>query len=108
MPVTIVVEGPVEAINVNVITIFNINVEVEPEDPVLHEIHIGDHVRVEGNPRAMGDTIIIVAVNITIVNVIVVENNPDVIIVNPGVPSGCRISKNGKIKCSKKKASKKS
>lgn len=102
LPVTIVVEGPVEAINVNVITIFNINIEVEPDDPVLTRIHIGDHIRVEGNPKTMGSTIVIVAVNITIVNVIVVDSNPSVIIVNPGLPAGCKISKNGKIKCSKK------
>ena len=105
VPVTIVVEGPVEAINVNVITIFNMDIEVEPTAPILKEIHIGDHIRVEGNPRTRGNTIIIVAVNITIVNVIVVNNNPNVIIVNPGLPNGCRISKNGKIKCSKKKKS---
>ncbi|MBZ0303141.1 MAG: hypothetical protein K8J31_25565 [Anaerolineae bacterium] len=103
VPVTIVVEGPVEAINVNVITIFNIQIEVEPTAPILTQIHIGDHIRVEGNPRTVGNTIIIVAVNVTIVNVIVVDHNPNVIIVNPGLPNGCKISKNGKIKCSKKK-----
>jgi hypothetical protein len=101
-PVTIVIEGPVEAINVNVITIFDIDIEVEPADPILTEIHIGDHIRVEGNPTNRGDTIIIVAVNITIVNVVLVENNPDVIIVNPGLPDGCKITKKGHIKCTKK------
>ena len=104
-PVTVVVEGPVEAINVNIITVFDINIEVEPTAPILTNLHVGDHVHVEGNPRTEGNTIIIVAVNITIINVTIVNNNPGVIIVNPGLPDGCRISKNGKIKCSRKKKS---
>ncbi len=105
VPVTVVVEGPVEAINVNVITVFDIDIEVEPTAPILTTLHVGDHIRVEGNPRPKGNTIIIVAVNITIVNVIIVDNNPNVIIVNSGLPNGCRISRNGHIKCSKKKKS---
>ncbi|MCL4246802.1 MAG: hypothetical protein KJ065_01485 [Anaerolineae bacterium] len=46
--VVVVIEGPVEAINVNIITIYNINIVVNADDPVLAVIQIGDLVRVEG------------------------------------------------------------
>ncbi len=68
-PVTIVIEGPVQAINVNIITIYNIDVEVDQNDPILTQIAIGDVIRVEGSSVSSGDTIIIVAVNIVIINI---------------------------------------
>ncbi|MCA9906705.1 MAG: hypothetical protein KC547_22775, partial [Anaerolineae bacterium] len=46
--VVVVIEGPVEAINVNIITIYNINIVINADDPVLAIIQIGDLVRVEG------------------------------------------------------------
>ena len=75
LPVTIVIEGPVQQINVNIITIYNINVEVASDDPILPVIQIGDEIRVEGNAAHQGDTIIIVAVSITIINVDIVIND---------------------------------
>jgi hypothetical protein len=76
LPVTIVIEGPVQAININIITIYNINIEVKPDDPILTVIKIGDVIRVEGNTVDNGTTIVIVAVNITIINVdVVIVNN---------------------------------
>lgn len=85
LPVIIVIEGPVVAINVNIITIFNINVVVDPDDPILTSIRIGDRIRVEGELITDGDTyefvvggsdvtIVIVAINIVIINV---EVRPD-------------------------------
>ena len=103
----IVIEGPVEEINVNYITIFDIDIQVESTDPVLTEIRIGDTVRVAGETHFDNNVIVIVAVNITIIDV-------DIFIVtDPGVPApgglppNCKITKKGKIKCSKKKSSKK-
>lgn len=103
LPVTIVVEGPVQAINVNVITIFNINVQVDPGDPILNEIAVGDTVHVEGNIKTEGDTIIIIAVHITFIQIdvyVAPSNSP--------VPSNCKVSAKGhhiKCKTSKKKKS---
>ena len=79
LPVTIVIEGPVEQINVNVIVIFGFDVEIKPDDPLLAVIKIGDVVHVEGsldNPLLVGGNIVIVAVNIVVVNVIIFVN-PD-------------------------------
>ena len=53
-----------QAINVNVITIFDIDIQVDAADPILTEIEIGEIIRVEGSVNTEGDTIIIVAVNL--------------------------------------------
>ena len=95
----IVIEGPVQSINVNIITIFNINIQVDSNDPILTQIQIGDNVHVEGHAVPQGNTIIIVAINITIVNVIVVNPPPGS---PPVTPPDCRITPRGHIKCTKR------
>lgn len=71
MPVIIVIEGPVQVINVNIITIYNINIQLDDDDPNLGIIQVGDVVRVSGSPQ--GDTttgnITIIAITVIIVNV---------------------------------------
>jgi len=69
LPITIVIEGPVTAININIITIYNINIELDEDDPNLTIIQIGDIVRVEGDTEDMDGTIVIIVINITIINV---------------------------------------
>lgn len=64
-----VIEGRVEAINGNVITIFGVQVQVAPDDPLLTTIQVGDVIRVEGNTQTSGDTVIIIAITIIQVNV---------------------------------------
>ena len=93
----IIMEGPVEQINVNIITIFSINIQVDANDPILTQVHVGDNLHVEGRVVPQGNTFMIVAIHVTIVNTIIV-NPPPVI---PGLPPNCKISKNGHIKCSK-------
>ncbi len=75
--IVIVIEGPVQAININIITIYNINIEVNPNDPILTIIQIGDVIRVAGSVVNRGTTIVIVAVNIIIVDVdiVVIDNS---------------------------------
>jgi len=83
--VVVVIEGPVEAINVNIITIYNINIVVNVDDPVLAVIQIGDLVRVEGEFVGVdddlsewvnfdGDT----QINITIIAITIVVVDIDV------------------------------
>lgn len=67
--VTIIIEGPVESININIITIYNINIELDENDPNLTIIQVGDTVRIEGDTRDNNGTIIIIAINIIIINV---------------------------------------
>lgn len=103
----IVIEGPVQAINVTSITIFDIDIEVDPSSTVLTQIRIGDTVRVEGASSFSGDTIIIVAVDITIIQttLIVVQNynvGSQNIVYIPSLPSNCKRTKKGKVTCKKK------
>ncbi|MBZ0278785.1 MAG: hypothetical protein K8I60_21750 [Anaerolineae bacterium] len=72
LQITIIIEGPVQSVNINIITIYNINIEVEPDDPILTVIQVGDVIRVEGNVAQRGDTIVIVVINLIFINVDVV------------------------------------
>ena len=97
----IVVEGPVEEINVSTITIFDINIQVDPSDPVLTQIQIGDTLRVEGETSFDNNVIVIVAVNITIIDVdIFIVTDPGVPAPG-GLPTNCKRTKKGKITCKK-------
>ncbi|MEO8608423.1 MAG: hypothetical protein ABI690_11095 [Chloroflexota bacterium] len=69
LPITIVIEGPVQAINVNIITIYNINIELDPNDQNLQIIQVGDIVHIDGDTQELNGTIIIVVINIIIINV---------------------------------------
>jgi hypothetical protein len=92
LPIIIVIEGPVKEININIIVIYNINIVVDADDPILLAIRIGDIIRVEGELEDddtlinvdFGDdddddgiTIIIVAINITVINVEIFINDGD-------------------------------
>jgi len=72
-PVIIVIEGPVQAINVNIITIYNINIQLADNDPNLKIIQVGDIVHIEGSPQGS-----VVTGNITIVAITVVLVNVDI------------------------------
>lgn len=73
--VTIVIEGPVQNINVNIITIYDIDIVINPEDPILTVIQIGDVIRVEGDMVDQGTTIVIIAVTVIFVDIDVVVND---------------------------------
>jgi hypothetical protein len=61
-----VVEGPVEHIDGNIITIYGVPVQVDPNDPILSSISLGDVVRVEGSSQT--GTIVIVATTVIAAN----------------------------------------
>ncbi|MAS37382.1 MAG: hypothetical protein CL610_25500 [Anaerolineaceae bacterium] len=101
-PITIIIEGPVQAININIITIFNIDIELDPNDPILLEIEIGDIVRVEGTSTTSGNTIVIVAINIIIINIdidddggVIIDDDDDdgSVVVPPPPPPSSGFSK---------------
>ncbi len=71
----IIIEGPISEINGNIIVIFDIDIQLSPDDPILLVIQIGDFIRVEGSA---GDNNIIVAIVVVIIDVdIYVGDNPD-------------------------------
>ncbi len=47
--VIIVVEGPVRAKQANLITIYDFNIQMAPDDPMLTSINIGDRLHVKGS-----------------------------------------------------------
>lgn len=68
----IAIEGAVEAINANVITIYGMDFTLEPSNPILNVIQIGDVVRIEGAYEGL----VLIAVTIVFVDVeIVVQGN---------------------------------
>lgn len=69
LTITIVIVGQVQAININIITIYNINIQLDPNDPLLQVIQIGDMVRIEGNTQTLNGTIIIIAITVVVINV---------------------------------------
>ena len=77
---TIIIEGPVQIININIITIYDINIQVDAHDPILTNIHVGDFVRVEGNAVNNTTVLIVQAVTIFVVNIDVVISNNNVVV----------------------------
>ncbi len=67
----IVIEGPVDSIDGNIITIFGVTIEINPDDPLLGTIEVGDVIHVEGN----NGTTVITATTITYVDVEVNVNS---------------------------------
>jgi uncharacterized membrane protein YgcG len=78
--IIIVIEGPVEAININIITIYGVNIVLSPNDPLLTVIQIGDVIRIEGAMDHDDDglTIVIIAITIIFVDVDVFVLDGDV------------------------------
>lgn len=64
-PIIIIIEGPVTAIEGNIIVIFGFDIELEADDPALDIIQIGDILRIEG---ALSDSVVVV-INIVFVDV---------------------------------------
>lgn len=76
----IIIEGPVTEININIIIIYDIEIELNPDDPLLTVIRIGDIIRVEGDLVGEGDVIIVIAIIVIIIDVdIYVGDDDDVI-----------------------------
>jgi hypothetical protein len=73
----IVVEGPVQSIDDNIVTIYDIEIILNPEDPLLDFIEIGDVIHVDADFNT--DTADVVAVDVEYVDT---EANDDVA-VNP-------------------------
>lgn len=61
--VIIVIEGPVQTININIITIYDIDIIIAPESPFLRVIQVGDFVHVEGTTNATGAIVATVITN---------------------------------------------
>ncbi len=104
----LVVEGPVQAINLNTITIFGIDIEFD-SSTLADTIQVGDVIRVEGDMKMIQNQLIFVAVHITKINVQVkVSASTGAGSANPplNLPPECKVSKKGTVKCKEKKSKK--
>jgi hypothetical protein len=81
LDIVIIVEGPVQSINLNIITIYGIDIALDPNDPLLSVIRIGDIIHVEGSlAESAAHTIIIVAVTVVVISVdVVVDEDSGVV-----------------------------
>lgn len=83
--VTIIIEGPVEQVNVsvNVIVVFGQRIRLRDDDPLRLKVKVGDWVHVKGHfDEDENHQVIIVAV------VVVIFNAPPVVVIQPGNPGG--------------------
>jgi hypothetical protein len=73
---TVGLEGPVESINGNIVTINGVAVQLPANDPLLSTLQVGSFLSVQGNFQGSGSNIILVVVNVTVVNNVVIDGNP--------------------------------
>ncbi|MCD4684444.1 MAG: DUF5667 domain-containing protein [Anaerolineae bacterium] len=66
---TIMIEGSVQAIHNNIITIHDIEIEIAPDDPLLTVIQVGDVLQIEGEGTQRDEKLVIIAINIVLVDV---------------------------------------
>jgi hypothetical protein len=69
-------EGPIEAINGNIVIVNGIPVQFASDDPRLVTLQIGDFLNVQGNFQGSGTTVVLVVINVTIINNVVINGNP--------------------------------
>ena len=73
---TVNLDGPVEAIDGNLVTINGIHVQLDPANPILRTLQVGNFVSVQGNFQGSGATIVLIVVNFTVINnVTTIESN---------------------------------
>ncbi|HEX2908012.1 MAG TPA: hypothetical protein VHO69_14175, partial [Phototrophicaceae bacterium] len=73
---TVGLDGPIQAINGNVVTVNGIPVQFAPDDPRLATLQVGNFLNVQGNFVNNGTVIVLVVVNVTVINNVVINNNP--------------------------------
>jgi len=72
--IKIVIEGPVETIEDNLLTIFGFVVQLDSDDPLLTVIQIGDVLHIEGDFAEDGTTIIVVVLIFVDIDIFVFED----------------------------------
>lgn len=74
--VIIVIEGPVESIDLNVIVIYGITIQLDGDTTVLDNLQIGDIIVIEGNGDFENGVLVIVVINITVIEIEIEVNVP--------------------------------
>jgi hypothetical protein len=74
LPPALIIEGPIQVINGATIVVYDMTVQLNPNDPILSALQIGDVVRIEGDTAVNADSVIVAATSVVTVNVEVVVN----------------------------------
>jgi hypothetical protein len=69
LPINMTIEGPIQSIVGNIITIYGIEIQLSPDDPILLVIKVGDVVRIEGNITEGVVTAPVIAIHVVIADV---------------------------------------
>ena len=75
-PVTVSLDGPVESIDGNQVVVNSVPVQLAPNDPLAGKLKMGDFVHVQGNFQGTGAATILVVVNITVINNVIINGVP--------------------------------
>jgi len=65
---TVLVDGPAQAIQGNVVTVNGINVTLAPDNPTLKGIQVGKFLSITGNFERQGQTITLIVVTVVIID----------------------------------------
>lgn len=62
------VQGPIESINGNIIVVNGITIQLDPSDPRLDELEVGNFIDAQGNFTVINNVYVLVVVNVVIIN----------------------------------------
>lgn len=86
----VVIEGPVSAVKANIITVFDVDIQIDVSNPILDDIQVGDTLHILGEAILNGDRVIIIAIDIVIQEI----ESPSI-----QLPPNCKRTSKGKISC---------
>jgi hypothetical protein len=64
---TVIIQGPVQTVNINIVTINNITIQLDPADPILIGLHPGDVIEVHGDFVIENNIYILVVINVIVI-----------------------------------------
>ena len=73
----VIIEGPIEIIIDNIIIIWGREIVLDPDDPIIQVIQVGDIIRIEGEIDLDGDVIIIIPIIVVIIDIDIFINGDD-------------------------------
>lgn len=66
---SLVIEGPIQAINGSAIVIYGITIQLDPANPLIPTLQVNDTLHIEGQIEVAGNSVIVIAITIVLVDV---------------------------------------
>lgn len=89
LPPLTVIEGKITALDDTTVTVFDMTIQVDADDPIWETLQVGDTVRVEGYTEFKGDMIIITAINLVVFEIDVISIDGEAV---APLPAGCKLT----------------